>query len=53
MSKRLAENLREEAGNKGSVKPKVGEKAMAAVVSAIRDLVSVGEIELLDPDADE
>ncbi|MFW2586724.1 flagellar motor switch protein FliG [Sagittula sp. SSi028] len=53
MSKRMAESIREEADGKGTVKPKVGEKAMGAVVSAIRDLVSVGEIELLDPDADE
>ncbi len=50
MSKRLAEAIREEADAKGSVKPKVGEKAMGAVVSAIRDLVNVGEIELLSPD---
>lgn len=53
MSKRMAESLREEAGNKGTVKPKVGEKAMTAVINAIRDLVSVGEIELLDPDAED
>lgn len=50
MSKRMAEAVREEAGNKGSVKPKVGEKAMGAVVSAIRDLVQAGEVELLNPD---
>jgi flagellar motor switch protein FliG len=53
MSKRMAENIKEEADAKGVVKPKVGEKAMGAVVAAIRDLVTVGEIELLDPDADE
>ena len=53
MSKRMAESIREEAANKGTVKPKVGEKAMNGVVSAIRDLVSVGEIELLDPDAED
>ncbi|MEQ5870474.1 flagellar motor switch protein FliG [Sagittula sp. NFXS13] len=53
MSKRLAESIREEASGKGTVKPKVGEKAMNAVVSAIRELVGVGEIELLDPDSDE
>jgi flagellar motor switch protein FliG len=53
MSKRLAESIREEAEGKGAVKPKVGEKAMGAVVSAIRDLVSVGEIELLNPDDEE
>jgi len=53
MSKRLAESLREEAAGKGTVKPKVGEKAQNEVVAAIRDLVSVGEIELLNPDDDE
>ncbi|CUH76706.1 flagellar motor switch protein FliG [Tropicibacter naphthalenivorans] len=53
MSKRMSESLREEADAKGAVKPKVGEKAMGAVVGAIRDLVNVGEIELLDPNADE
>lgn len=53
MSKRMADNIREEADAKGSVKPKVGEKAMNEVVGAIRDLVSVGEIELLNPDEDE
>ncbi len=53
MSKRLAEGIREEADNLGTIKPKVGEKAMSAVVAAIRDLVSVGEIELLNPDDDE
>ncbi|MFZ7089583.1 flagellar motor switch protein FliG [Primorskyibacter sp. 2E233] len=50
MSKRMAEAIREEADAKGTVKPKVGEKAMNAVISAIRDLVDVGEIELLNPD---
>lgn len=53
MSKRMAESIREEAEAKGTVKPKVGEKAMGAVIAAIRDLVSVGEIELLDPDGEE
>ncbi|SMX50868.1 flagellar motor switch protein FliG [Maliponia aquimaris] len=53
MSKRLGDNIREEAGALGEVKPKTGEKAMSAVVAAIRDLVSVGEIELRDPNAEE
>ncbi|MFW2542351.1 flagellar motor switch protein FliG [Primorskyibacter sp. 2E107] len=54
MSKRMAENIREEAEAKGTVKPKVGEKAMSGIISAIRDLVNVGEIELLSPeDADD
>ncbi|WP_420325647.1 flagellar motor switch protein FliG [Mameliella sp.] len=50
MSKRLGENLREEVSGLGEVKASVGEKAMAAVISAIRDLVSSGEIELVAPD---
>lgn len=53
LSKRMAGTIREEAEAKGTVKPKVGEKAMNAIVSAIRDLVNVGEIELLNPDAEE
>ncbi len=53
MSKRLSESIREEAQGLGSVKPKAGERAMSAVVAAIRDLVEVGEIELVDPDAEE
>lgn len=53
MSRRMAESIREEAGVKGTVKPKLGEKAMGAVVAAIRDLVGVGEIELLDPDSED
>lgn len=53
MSKRMSDNMREEAQALGAVKPKAGERAMAAVVSAIRDLVEVGEIELVDPDAEE
>lgn len=53
MSKRMAESIREEAEGLGSVKPKIAEKAMGAVVAAIRDLVSAGEIELIDPDAEE
>lgn len=50
MSKRLGDNIREEASALGEVKPKAGETAMSAVVSAIRDLIAVGEIELLNPD---
>jgi flagellar motor switch protein FliG len=50
MSKRLGDNIREEASALGEVKPKAGEEAMSAVVAAIRDLVNVGEIELRNPD---
>lgn len=53
MSKRLSQSIREEAEAKGKVKPRVGEKAMAAVITAIRELVAVGEIELLSPDDEE
>lgn len=53
MSKRMAESIREEAGALGTVKARAGEKAMNAVVAAVRDLVKVGEIELVDPDAEE
>ncbi|WP_353472378.1 FliG C-terminal domain-containing protein [Salipiger sp. H15] len=45
MSKRMAAALREDAAGM-SVKGKRGEAAMNAVVSAIRELVGVGEIEL-------
>jgi len=50
MTKRLAESIREETNGLGEVKPKAGEKAMSAVVAAIRELVNVGEIELVTPD---
>ncbi|WP_372837423.1 FliG C-terminal domain-containing protein, partial [Puniceibacterium confluentis] len=50
MSKRMAQGLRDEAAEKGSVKSRVAEEAMNAVVSAIRNLVAAGEIELLSPD---
>ncbi|MDJ0823710.1 MAG: FliG C-terminal domain-containing protein [Paracoccaceae bacterium] len=53
LSKRMAASLREEADGKGSVKAKEGERAMNAVVGAIRDLVTAGEIELLNPDEDD
>ncbi|KUF11500.1 flagellar motor switch protein FliG [Pseudoponticoccus marisrubri] len=50
MSRRMADSIREEAEGKGSVKTKPGDKAMGAVVAAIRDLVAMGEIELVSPD---
>ncbi len=53
LSKRMAASLREEAEGKGTVKAKDGERAMTAVVGAIRDLVTAGEIELLNPDEEE
>lgn len=50
MSKRMAASLLEEAAAKGKVKTKAAEDAMNTIVSAIRDLVSSGEIELRGPD---
>ena len=50
MSKRLAEQLREEMENLGAVKPKEAEAAMNAVVAAIRALEAAGEILLIADD---
>ncbi len=50
MSKRLADQLREEMENLGTVKPKDAEAAMSAVVSAIRELEASGEVLLLAED---
>lgn len=52
ISKRMGESLREEAGEKGKVKPKDGEAAFNDVVGVIRDLLATGEITLVDPDED-
>jgi len=50
MSKRMAEQIREEIANLGTVKQADGEQAMNAVVSAIRELEAAGEILLLAED---
>ena len=47
MSKRMADALREEIAEAGTIKPKDGEAAMTAVVIAIRELVDAGEIVLI------
>lgn len=47
MSQRMAQGLREEMQALGSVKDKVGEDARNAVVSAIRDLETAGELVLI------
>ena len=49
MSKRLAEQLRDDAEARTPPKPEEGEAAMADVIAAIRDLESAGEITLLPP----
>ncbi len=53
ISKRMSGAIQEEAGALGTVKGKQGEKAMSAVVNAIRDLINAGEIELRSPDEEE
>ena len=54
MSRRLADALREEIEEQGSVKLKEGEEAMTQVVNAIRRLQAAGDITLVDPsDSDE
>lgn len=53
ISKRMGENMREEMGELGKVKTKDGEAAMNAVVTAIRDLVTTGEITLASPEDEE
>lgn len=50
MSKRMADGLREEMENLGSVKEADSEAAMTAVVTAIRELEAAGEIFLLTGD---
>lgn len=47
ISKRMAEQLREEMENLGTVKPREAEAAMNALVSAIRELEAAGEILLI------
>lgn len=49
MSKRLAEQMRDEAEGLGPPKPEAGELAMADLVSTIRDLEASGELALLPP----
>jgi len=52
MSKRMADQLREEIENLGTVKSADGEAAMNAVVSAIRALEAAGEVLLIAEDED-
>ena len=47
MSKRMAQTLREEMGDRGDVSRKDAESAQSVMVSAIRDMVASGEIVLL------
>jgi len=48
ISKRMAEQLRDDAEARGAVRGAEGEAAMAELVTAIRDLADSGEIRLID-----
>lgn len=48
MSKRMAEQLRDDAESRGKVRGPEGEAAMAELVTAIRDLADSGEIRLIE-----
>ncbi|WP_193142153.1 MULTISPECIES: flagellar motor switch protein FliG [unclassified Meridianimarinicoccus] len=50
ISKRMSEQIREDAEDLGRVKPEDGETAMAAVVGAIRDMEQAGELTLIAPE---
>ncbi|MEJ1991100.1 MAG: FliG C-terminal domain-containing protein [Maritimibacter sp.] len=52
ISKRMAEQIRDEMKELGSVKPQEGEEAMADVVNAIRQLEADGELIFLSGDDD-
>ncbi|SHE48846.1 flagellar motor switch protein FliG [Loktanella atrilutea] len=53
ISQRMAAALKEQAADRGTVKPVDGEAAMNAVSSAIRALADDGTITLIDPDEEE
>ncbi|MFD2738837.1 flagellar motor switch protein FliG [Sulfitobacter aestuarii] len=52
MSGRMADQLREDIGEAGKVKPAAAEEAMAAVVTAIRALEATGDVVLLSGEED-
>lgn len=47
MSQRMATQLREDITDRGSVKPREAEAAMATIVAAIRDMEAAGELKLV------
>lgn len=50
LSSRMADSLRDEISEAGTVKPKAGEEAMTAVILAIRSLEDTGELEMITED---
>ncbi|MCG7521317.1 flagellar motor switch protein FliG [Ruegeria sp. Ofav3-42] len=53
MSTRMADNLRDEVGERGKVKLPETEEAMTQIVGAIRALVDEGAISLIEEDSEE
>ena len=53
LSKRMAEQLREDIAAKGKVKAADGDAAMTAVIASIRELESAGDIELITAQEEE
>lgn len=53
MSKRMADQLREQIEERGEVKEKDGEAAMTAVVLSVRGLIDAGELLLRDVEEEE
>ncbi len=53
ISNRMAESLREEIGEAGKIKQKLGEEAMNMVIAAIRELESQGELTLIVEEEDD
>lgn len=53
LSGRMADALREEMAEAGTIKTKAGEEAMSAVVTAIRTLVDSGDITLISEDEED
>ena len=50
ISQRMAQSLREEMAERGPVRPKDGEAALTAIVTAIRQLEAAGEVSLVMPE---
>ncbi len=50
MSRRMADQLREQVAEAGTVKPRDAEAAQTIVVGAIRELQQAGEITFLEPE---
>lgn len=53
MSQRMADQLREEIGERGRIRKTDGEAAQATLIAAIRARIDAGEVNLIEPDEPE